>query len=149
MMTLVCKKCGSNSYVKNGFIRGKQRYKCNNLECGCNFTDTPPRGKPESLKSLVSLLYAVGGVSLNGLSRIFGVSDVSIGRWVKASADKIPEPEIPAETKIVILDEMWHFIEKKLKNYGSGGQFAVSLAEPLGGCWVIVVKKLVGNSLIK
>ena len=115
MTALVCKKCGSNSYVKNGFIRSKQRYKCNNQECGCNFTDTPPRGKPESLKSLISLLYAVGGVSLNGLSRIFGVSDVSIGRWIKAAADNIPEPEVTAETKIVIIDEMWHFIEKNSK----------------------------------
>ena len=30
-----CKKCGSESFVKNGSIGGQQRYRCN--DCGCNF----------------------------------------------------------------------------------------------------------------
>jgi len=31
-----CPKCGRTEKVKNGFNRGKQRYKCKN--CGCNYT---------------------------------------------------------------------------------------------------------------
>ena len=34
-MSLKCKQCGSSSYVKNGFIKSSQRYKCK--ECGINF----------------------------------------------------------------------------------------------------------------
>ena len=43
-MGLRCKRCGSEEYVKNGMMRGKQRFLCKG--CGLNFTDTPARGKP-------------------------------------------------------------------------------------------------------
>src|SRR3954470_24499745 len=43
-MGLRCKRCGSDAHVKNGLMRGQQRYLCKG--CGLNFTDTPPRGKP-------------------------------------------------------------------------------------------------------
>jgi transposase-like protein len=36
-MGLRCKGCGSEEQVKNGFMRGKQRYRCKS--CGLNFTD--------------------------------------------------------------------------------------------------------------
>ena len=39
-MGLRCKGCGSEEHVKNGLMRGKQRYRCK--ACGLNFTDTPP-----------------------------------------------------------------------------------------------------------
>ncbi|MEM6602509.1 MAG: hypothetical protein AAF621_00510 [Pseudomonadota bacterium] len=145
MSDLVCKRCGSEKYVKNGKVRGHQRYKCKNAECGCNFISGDGRNfrkKPSTMRSLWTLLYAVGGMSFNGIARIFKVSATTVSSAIKEAAIDIPEPEIDAETQVVILDEMWHFIQKKLKNYGSGGQYVVSLAEPLDGCWVIVVKKL-------
>ncbi len=43
-MEVSCKRCGSAKYVKNGLMRGKQRYLCK--ECGLAFTDTPARGRP-------------------------------------------------------------------------------------------------------
>ena len=43
-MALRCKRCGSEEHVKNGFMKGLQRYRCK--ACGLNFTDTPPRGMP-------------------------------------------------------------------------------------------------------
>ena len=43
-MELRCKRCGSGEHTSNGFMRGRQRYRCK--ACGLNFTDTPPRGKP-------------------------------------------------------------------------------------------------------
>src|SRR4051812_12914443 len=41
-MGLRCKRCGSEAHVKNGLMRGQQRYRCK--ACGLNFTDTPPPG---------------------------------------------------------------------------------------------------------
>ena len=35
MQDIRCKKCGNCSYVKSGYIRNSQRYKCK--ECRCNF----------------------------------------------------------------------------------------------------------------
>ena len=148
MGILSCKKCGSKEYVKNGIVRGLQRYKCKNVECKCNFVSGDKRcerGKPAALKHLAMLLYAVGGMSFNGIGRILDIQDTTVSNWIRKEAENIPEPEITAETKIVMLDEMWHFIQKKLKNYGSGEQYALSVAEPLDGSWVIVVKKLAKN----
>ena len=54
-------------------MRGFQRYLC--LSCGCNFTMTPPRGKPPAMKALALLLYAMGNVSFGSIARIPGVSD--------------------------------------------------------------------------
>ena len=54
MAEVHCKRCGSVAFVKNGVVRGHQRYRCR--DCGCNFTDTPRRGKPATMKALAVLL---------------------------------------------------------------------------------------------
>ena len=74
-MGLRCKRCGSGEHVKNGFMRGKQRYRCK--ACGLNFTDTPPRGMPLRLKLLAVLLY-VSGLSMNRTAKLLGVSTPSV-----------------------------------------------------------------------
>ena len=148
MSELVCKRCGSKDYVKSGNVRGKQRYLCKDVECGCHFTEGDGRllnAKSKAMRQLAMLLYGVGGMSFNAIGRVLQVSDVFVGRWIKEDAKEISEPEITAETNIVIIDEMWHFLKKKLKNCGCGAQYVVSVAEPLDGSWVIVVKKLVKN----
>jgi len=38
-LELWCKKCGSTSFIKNGFVCGRQPYRCQTW--GFNFTDTP------------------------------------------------------------------------------------------------------------
>src|SRR3954462_10035405 len=70
-MGLRCKRCGSEAHVKNGLMRGQQRYRCK--ACGLNFTDTPPRGKPLALKVAAVLLY-VSGQSMNRTAKLLGVS---------------------------------------------------------------------------
>lgn len=55
-MDLSCKRCGSASFVKNGFVRGLQRYRCQ--ECGFNFTATPKRGRSEAMVDLTMRLWA-------------------------------------------------------------------------------------------
>ena len=56
-MGLSCKRCKSTEQVKNGLMRGKQRYRCKG--CGLNFTDTPPPGKPLAMKVTAVLLLAI------------------------------------------------------------------------------------------
>ena len=55
MSGLVCKHCGSGSFVKNGLAQGRQRYRCK--ACERSFTATPPRGKPPAMKALAVLLH--------------------------------------------------------------------------------------------
>ena len=114
-----------------------ERYRC--LSCGCNFTMTPPRGKPPAMKALALLLYAMGNVSFGSIARILGVSDVAVLNWVRDEARKLPEPSTKAEVVVVTLDEMWHFVKKRLRNCGFGEPMTLLLGEPSPGFLVAVM----------
>lgn len=113
-----CRRCGEERYVKNGIVRGKQRYKCKG--CGCNFTEVTPRGKPAAMKALAVLLYGYGNMTYGMLADIFGVSNVSVYRWIKAACKEIAEPTGAEKSEIVLIDEMWHFVNGKKTRFGSG-----------------------------
>ena len=82
-MGLRCKRCGSEEYVKNGMMRGKQRFLCKG--CGLNFTDTPARGKPLAMKVAAVLRY-VSGLSMNRNAKLLGVSTPTVQAWMEQSA---------------------------------------------------------------
>jgi insertion element IS1 protein InsB len=102
-MGLCCKRCGSAEHVKNGLMRGKQRYLCK--ACGLTFTDTPARGKPLAMKAAAVLLY-VSGLSMNRTAKLLGVSTPTVQAWLEqfaaAYAHK-PEPE--GRAVVIELDE--------------------------------------------
>jgi transposase len=129
-MALRCKRCASESYVKNGLMRGKQRYLCK--ACGLNFTDTPAPGKPLVLKVTAVLLY-ISGLSMNRTAKILGVSTPTVMDWLeqfaKAYAQK-PEPE--GRAVVIELDEMWHYLKKSGTSSGSG-RLGIVLQ---GGSWI-------------
>src|ERR671911_547409 len=128
-MELRCKACGSGEHVKNGFMRGKQRYRCK--ACGLNFTDTPLPGKPLAMKVTAVLLY-VSGLSMNRTAKLLGVSTPTIQAWIeqfaKAYAQK-PEPE--GRAVVIELDEMWHSLKESQSRSGSGRLGIV----PQGSWW--------------
>src|SRR3982750_2055044 len=110
-MGLRCKRCGGEEHVKNGLMRGHQRYLCKS--CGLAFTDTPARGKPLALKAAAVLLY-VSGLSMTRTAKLLGVSTPTIQAWLgqfaQAYAQK-PEPE--GRAVVIELDEMGPYLKKK------------------------------------
>ena len=138
-----CKRCQSADHVRNGIVRGLQRYRCR--ACAFNFTPTPPRGKPEAMKASALLLYATGNMSFNGIAKLLGVSNVTILRWVRDAARRVPEPPVPAGTTIVLFDEMWHFLKKSLESFGSGARSIPWPAVPLRGYWAAVTTQPSGG----
>ena len=136
-MGLRCKGCGDEEHVKNGFMRGKQRYRCKG--CGLNFTDTPPRGMPLRIKVTAVLLY-LSGLSMNRTAKLLGVSTPSVMTWIeqfaKAYAQK-PEPE--GHAVVVELDEMWHFLKKRPTSSGSGRLGIVLPDGSSTGSWGVVI----------
>ena len=147
MTDVCCKRCGAIDYVKNGIVRGMQRYHCRS--CGCNFTMTAPRGKPPAMKALALLLYAMGNMSFCSIARILGVSDVAILNWVRAEARNLPKPAANAGQVIITLDEMWHFLQKKLTSCGFGGPMTLLSGEPSTGLLVAVMTPLAKGSSTK
>jgi len=136
MSGLKCKKCQSAGYVKSGHTRGFQRYKCK--ECGCQFTDTKPRGVPAALKSLGIVLYAYCGVSMGKIAGICNVSTVAVLKWMRAAALEVKSNSSVSQSDIVMIDEMWHFVNGKKTKYGFGEPlmgYRVNLSD---GSWAIV-----------
>lgn len=132
-----CKSCGCQDVIKNGMVRGHQRYRCR--LCRYNFTQTPKTGVPAALKSLALVLYGLCGVSMNKISKIFSVSNVAVLKWVRKEGEKIKEPFPHAQSGIVMLDELWHFVNGKKKKSGSGGLLIVYHVALSDGNWVAVV----------
>ena len=128
-MGLRCKRCGGEEQTKNGFMRGRQRYRCK--ACGLNFTDTPARGKPLAMKATAVLLY-VSGLSMNRTAKLLGVSTPTVQAWLEqfaaAYAHK-PEPE--GRAVVIELDEMWHYLKKVRAALGLEG--LGSCFRPAGG----------------
>ena len=114
-----CPKCRDTAAVKNGIIKGKQRYKCKG--CGCNYTQSNRYRIAVEKREEARNLY-LEGIGFRGISRLTGISPATVMRWVKALADRI-DMSLPEEEKrvaIMELDEMWHFIQKKHRNAGCG-----------------------------
>ena len=74
---------------KNGHIKGYQKYKCKN--CGCQYTKTTPRRKPEKDKILALILF-LSGLSMRAAGKIVGVTTQSVMRRTRKMHDRfIPE----------------------------------------------------------
>jgi transposase-like protein len=136
-MELSCKKCGGASFVKNGFVRGLQRYRCRS--CGFNFTATRNRGRSEATKALAVLLYSFGKASYRWLGKLLGVSGVGAYKWVRQAAEELPEPEIREEIREMELDELWHFLQAKKTSVGFGKPMTLAHGVVSPGWWVAVI----------
>ena len=137
-MGLRCKGWGSEEQTKNGFMRGKQRYRCK--ACGLNFTDTPPRGLPLQVKVMAVLLY-VSGLSMNRTAKLLGVSTPSVMNWIERFANehaKKPEPE--GRAVVVELDEMGHYLKKRPTSSGSGRLGIGLRVGSSTGSWAVVTE---------
>src|SRR4051794_24821726 len=104
---LRCEGCGGGEHVKNGSMRGKQRYRCK--ACGLNVTGTPPRGMPLRVKVEAGLLH-LSGLSMNRTAKPLGVSTPSVQAWIERFAEVYAQkPE--GRAVVVELGEMWHFLK--------------------------------------
>ena len=125
-----CPKCSSSKTYKNGKVKGVQRYKCK--ECHYQFTRTTPRGRSAADKALAVTLYLMG-VSMNAIGRLLQVSTPAVLSWIRKFAlDNYEKPE-PAQAIVVELDEMWHFLNSKKINSGSGKPIVVIPVDSLTG----------------
>ncbi len=111
-MSMECKGCHGKVFVKNGFVRNVQRYKCKS--CGLNFINRDNRNRtPVQLQALAVLLYSLGKGSYGFIGKILKVYPSTILRWVRSFAQDLPVAEVPAGDYDIEFDEMWHFIQSK------------------------------------
>ena len=107
-----CPDCNSEKIWKNGYHRGKQRFKC--FECGRQFIEFyKPLGYDHSIKEKCLEMY-VNGSGFPSIERVMGVHHTTVINWVKEIGNKLektpPASEIPEITQI---DELQTFVGKK------------------------------------
>lgn len=146
---VLCKRCESKEYVKNGIVQGKQRYRCKS--CGYNFTDGDGRSHASlpAKKALAVLLYSLSKGSFTMLGKLFGHSPSLIYRWIHEAAATVPDPNISSSIREIEFNEMWHFLEKKHKNCGSSKQWIVAHGELSHGLQVVVMLLPSNDSTIR
>ena len=79
---------------------------------------------------------------MSATGRILGVTAQSVMRWIRKLHDKFitEKPEISA-IKEVEMDEMHHYYQKKLKNYGSEKLLIIEAKTSSGGLLDIVIQR--------
>lgn len=139
-MTIHCPQCKATDIIKNGFVKGRQRFKCKH--CNYQFTKrSQERGKPLWMKLEAVLMY-LSGMSMNAAAQILGVSAQSVLNWVREFGEANYEKPVPESAIVIELDELWHFIQSKKTSYGSGKHMSVILGDSSTGNWEIVIVKL-------
>ncbi len=114
-----CVKCNCEKNVKNGLIKGVQRYQCK--ECGYNYTVEKRSGEySKNIKKKALQLY-LEGLGFRSIGRILNVSNVSILNWIRDFGEKVKDLQSDSNAiEFVEVDEMHSYIGKKKTTVGYG-----------------------------
>ena len=114
-----CAKCNSDEKIKNGILKGVQRYKCK--KCGYNYTVEKRSGEySKEIKRKALQLY-LEGLGFRSIGRVLDVSNVSILNWIRDFGGKVKELQVNnCSVKFAELDEMHSYIGNKKTIAGFG-----------------------------
>jgi transposase-like protein len=115
---LKCPKCQSEYRVKNGIVRGVQRYKCK--ECGSNFSVDYSQVVEKEKKRRFGLAMYLEGLGFHSIARLLNVSHVSVMNWVKKYGSELSKIRNPKPVQIMELDEIHSYIGSKKTINGFG-----------------------------
>lgn len=115
-----CPKCSSENKVKNGFVKGRQRYRCK--YCGNNYSvEQKSTAKLPSERRMGLMMY-LEGLGMNSIGRLLGVSHVAVIKWIKKYGSQLSEIKNESPVEVVELDEMHSYIMSKKTIVGYGLQ---------------------------
>ncbi len=134
-MSIVCKSCGSNSYVKNGFVCGVQRYKCK--ECACNFIHGDKRQKYTMQDRLKVIKLYLENCGIRSIERLTGIRNSQISLWIEGMAEYVKEEfaksqsqiESVQDIEIMEIDELCTYIKKDPRTEENSPLFGLLLIE--------------------
>jgi transposase-like protein len=114
-----CAKCNCEKNVKNGFVKGMQRYKCK--ECGYNYTVEKRSGEYSKETKKKALQLYLEGLGFRSIGRILSVSNVSILNWIRDFGERVKGLQsYDNAIEFVELDEMHSYIGNKKTIVGYG-----------------------------
>ena len=111
-----CPKCKIGDYVKNGMLRGFQRYKCK--KCLYQYTvDRKSDVKTKETRRLALEMY-LEGLGFRAIGRILRISYGTVYVWIKEWGSKVSLPRRESPIRIVELDEMHTYVGQKKTTVG-------------------------------
>ncbi|MEM9982902.1 MAG: helix-turn-helix domain-containing protein [Bacteroidota bacterium] len=115
----ICPKCNTESVIKSGIVKERQRYKCK--KCSYNFTVGKLGKQIDSYYVVKALQLYIEGVSYREIERILGISHVSVMNWVKKYRLKVPDNYAYRPTyKVLNHKELVEFVQKRESLKGMG-----------------------------
>jgi len=112
-----CPKCSSEKFIKNGLLRGKQRYQCKS--CKYNFSKSYcGQFSPETKRQALELYLE--GLGFRSIGRFLKCSHVSAYTWIRSFGKKLDGFRSNSGVEVVELDEMHTYIGSKKTSVGSG-----------------------------
>jgi transposase-like protein len=114
-----CSKCKSSRHVKDGIVRGKQRYKCKD----CHYRYTVKRKsdvKTPEIRRLALEMY-LEGLGFRSIGRILKISYGTVYVWVKEWSSNVSLPRRESPMEIIELEKMLAYIESQkasIPHYG-------------------------------
>ena len=115
---MACSKCGDEKMIKNGLVRGLQRYQCK--KCGYNYTVAQKSTAFSDDVKQEALNMYLEGAGFRAIARILQVSHVSVYRWIKAMGQQASALHSPSAIDVVEMDELHTYIGHKKTIVGSG-----------------------------
>ena len=130
-----CPRCASSTFVKSGFVGGKQRFKCK--ECRYLYTvSEKSTAKPMALKRFALHLY-LEGMGFRSIGRVLGVSNVSVLKWIRAFGKQAEGIKTEQIIDVIELDELHTYIGQKNITAGYGLLLIDMGNDSSHLCWVI------------
>jgi transposase len=144
-----CKQCRKGHIVRNGRVRGKQRYRCK--DCGYNFIEGDARVRRDTAikRAFAVLLYSLGKASYGFIARLFDVTPPAVKKWLEREPAKLRDPALSGDIREIELDELWHFVQRKETSDGSSRRWIALHAEPLPGLSAVVMLQRSGGSMTR
>ena len=106
-----CPKCRSNHCVKDGIVRGKQRYQCK--DCRYHYTvERKSDVKTNEIRRLALEMY-LEGLGVRIIGRILKISYGTVYAWVKEWSSNVSFPRRENPMDIVDLEEMLTYIQSR------------------------------------
>ena len=115
-----CPICKSKNKIKNGIIKGVQRYKCK--DCGRNYTVAHKSTAKLPSERRLGLMMYLEGLSFHSIGRILGVSHVAVMNWVKKYGSQLEEIKNEKPISVVEIDELHSYVQSKKITVGFGLQ---------------------------
>ena len=105
----ICPKCSSENCVKDGIVKGGQRYRYKL----CNFRHTVQhRGKSPIVKRQALELY-LAGLGFRSIGRLLECIHVAVYNWIKSFGEEVKELRSDSARKVVEMDEMHTYVSSK------------------------------------